>query len=222
MRVKIFFVLLVIVSCSFLLIAEGNAVVPHMYCATGGCTFTVAANTPICKLQTTTEDAQGANDPSFNYPYGLIEFYLDAGGCGTIEGPIPNAITTKIFGLPSPATTTFCFFDAQQTPIDMSGFVYRKYGPTPDKHTPHWYDFMYDSQTGTGAVINNNCITLYFVDGERGDDDLTENQVIVDQGGPGQGGVAVPTMSEWGIIIFILLAGVGSVYYLRRQRRIQS
>jgi hypothetical protein len=180
MRVKIFPVLLVIVSFSFLLIAEVNAIVRQMYCATGGCTFTPAANTPICDLQTTIE-AQVANDSSFDYPYGLIEFELHAGGCPII----PNGITTKSFGLPSPATTTFCFFDAQQTPLDMSGFVYRKYGPTPDKHTPHWYDFTYDSQTATGAVINNNCITLYFVDGQRGDDDLTVNQVIVDQGGPG-------------------------------------
>jgi hypothetical protein len=30
---------------------------------------------------------------------------------------------------------------------------------------------------------------------------------------------SVPTMTEWGMIIFIALAGVGSVYYLRRQRR---
>jgi hypothetical protein len=30
---------------------------------------------------------------------------------------------------------------------------------------------------------------------------------------------SVPTMNEWGMIIFMLLAGVGAVYYLRRQRR---
>jgi uncharacterized repeat protein (TIGR01451 family) len=29
----------------------------------------------------------------------------------------------------------------------------------------------------------------------------------------------VPTMTEWGMIIFIILAGAGSIYYLRRQRR---
>jgi len=29
----------------------------------------------------------------------------------------------------------------------------------------------------------------------------------------------VPTMTEWGMIIFIILAGIGSIYYLRRQRR---
>jgi len=30
---------------------------------------------------------------------------------------------------------------------------------------------------------------------------------------------AIPTMTQWGMIIFILLAGLGSVYYLRRQKR---
>jgi len=31
---------------------------------------------------------------------------------------------------------------------------------------------------------------------------------------------AVPTMTEWGMIIFMILAGLGSVYYLRRQGRV--
>jgi Prenyltransferase and squalene oxidase repeat len=30
---------------------------------------------------------------------------------------------------------------------------------------------------------------------------------------------AVPTLTEWGMIIFMVFAGLGSVYYLRRQRR---
>ncbi|HAM49766.1 MAG TPA: hypothetical protein DCP92_03390, partial [Nitrospiraceae bacterium] len=61
---------------------------------------------------------------------------------------------------------------------------YYKYGPTPDNPTPHWYSFMFDGQTG--AVISGNIITLHFVDGLRGDDDLTANGQIVDQGGPAQ------------------------------------
>jgi hypothetical protein len=32
----------------------------------------------------------------------------------------------------------------------------------------------------------------------------------------------VPTMNEWGMIIFIAIAGFGSVYYLRRQKRANS
>ena len=31
--------------------------------------------------------------------------------------------------------------------------------------------------------------------------------------------IAVPTMTEWGIIIFMLFAGLGAVYYLKRQRK---
>jgi hypothetical protein len=30
---------------------------------------------------------------------------------------------------------------------------------------------------------------------------------------------SVPTVTEWGMIIFVVLAGLGSVYYIRRQRR---
>jgi hypothetical protein len=34
--------------------------------------------------------------------------------------------------------------------------------------------------------------------------------------------VNVPTMNEWGMIILVVLIGLGSVYYLRRQRRTES
>ncbi len=37
-----------------------------------------------------------------------------------------------------------------------------------------------------------------------------------------QQSTSVPTMSEWGMIIFVVLAGLYSVYYLRRQRRTQG
>ena len=33
-----------------------------------------------------------------------------------------------------------------------------------------------------------------------------------------RGPASVPTMNEWGMIIFILLAGLGAVFYLRRQK----
>ncbi|MCB8925443.1 MAG: DUF11 domain-containing protein [Ardenticatenaceae bacterium] len=57
-----------------------------------------------------------------------------------------------------------------------------KYGRTPDNPTPHWYNFTFDGTTG--AEINGNIITLHFVDGQRGDDDLTANGIIVDPGAP--------------------------------------
>ncbi|MBA4369817.1 MAG: hypothetical protein C0403_19490 [Desulfobacterium sp.] len=64
---------------------------------------------------------------------------------------------------------------------------YWKYGPTPLNPDAQWYEFMYDDITGTGAVINDNTVTLYFVDGARGDDDwdLGPNGIIRDLGAPG-------------------------------------
>ncbi|OGW45305.1 MAG: hypothetical protein A2Y66_00165 [Nitrospirae bacterium RBG_13_41_22] len=32
----------------------------------------------------------------------------------------------------------------------------------------------------------------------------------------------VPTMTEWGLIIFMFLAGLGSIYYLKRQKRVEK
>jgi uncharacterized repeat protein (TIGR01451 family) len=60
-------------------------------------------------------------------------------------------------------------------------FRWWKYGPTPDNPTPHWYEFSYDGVTG--AEISGNVVTLHFVDGQRGDSDLTANGIIVDPGG---------------------------------------
>jgi len=36
------------------------------------------------------------------------------------------------------------------------------------------------------------------------------------------GTAAVPTVTEWGMIIFMVLAGLGAVYYLRRQGRVEN
>jgi len=69
----------------------------------------------------------------------------------------------------------------QTGPIATS---YWKYGPTPDNTSPHWYEFLYDRATGTGAQINGRTITLHFVDGGRGDSDLTANGSIADPGAP--------------------------------------
>lgn len=54
---------------------------------------------------------------------------------------------------------------------------YYAYGKTPDNPTDHWYDFSYDSATGTGAEIVGDKILLHFVDGQRGDEDLTANSI---------------------------------------------
>ncbi|MGH7135645.1 MAG: right-handed parallel beta-helix repeat-containing protein, partial [Pirellulales bacterium] len=63
---------------------------------------------------------------------------------------------------------------------------YWRYGPTPNNPTPHWFDWNYNPATDTGAQINGNIITLHFVNGARGDEDLdANNDTIVDAGSPG-------------------------------------
>lgn len=97
---------------------------------------------------------------------------------------------------PADAQFPFGFFDFSIDGLDPGEAVsitlilhnagsidkYYKYGPTPDNKLPHWYDFSFDGQTG--AQINGNIITLHFVDGLRGDEDLTVNGSIKEPGGP--------------------------------------
>ena len=59
---------------------------------------------------------------------------------------------------------------------------YYQYGKTPDNPVDHWYEFLYDGETG--AEVVGNTIVLHFVDGKRGDNDITENGIIKDPGGP--------------------------------------
>ncbi len=57
---------------------------------------------------------------------------------------------------------------------------YYTYGPTLDNPAPHWYDFTFDGVTG--AEIMSDRIILHFVDGMRGDGDLTVNNSITHTG----------------------------------------
>lgn len=60
---------------------------------------------------------------------------------------------------------------------------YFKFGPTPDNPEPHCYDFAFDGTTGA-QILGNGEILITFVDGLRGDSDLTANGIITDPGGP--------------------------------------
>ena len=61
--------------------------------------------------------------------------------------------------------------------------TYYKYSPTPDSTINHWYQFMFDG--ATGAVIHGDTITLHFIDGQRGDRDITANGIVTEPGAPG-------------------------------------
>lgn len=102
-----------------------------------------------------------ADAPSgIKFTYGFIDF--------RVSGLDPGGGTTVTLYLPDGANSE----------------TYYKYGPTPDDPSEHWYEFLYDGETG--ATIDENVVTLYFVDGSRGDDDLNStNGTIIDQGGMG-------------------------------------
>ncbi len=59
----------------------------------------------------------------------------------------------------------------------LSGTEYWKYGPTPDDGTDHWYSIPVE--------VTEASLSFELVDGGLGDDDLTANGSIVDQGGAG-------------------------------------
>ncbi|MEJ5299353.1 MAG: SBBP repeat-containing protein, partial [Thermodesulforhabdaceae bacterium] len=46
---------------------------------------------------------------------------------------------------------------------------------------------------------------------------ITQNSSITATFNQSQGAVVVPTMTEWGMMVFMVIAGLGSVYYLRRK-----
>ena len=98
-------------------------------------------------------------------------------------------------------------------PGDVSNMTYRKYGPTTpgNPSTTQWYTFQ-------NVIVSGNQVTLHLQDGQLGDDTGVDG-FIFDQGGPGQRGrVTVPTMNEWGTIVFMVLTGLVALFYLRRRR----
>ena len=120
---------------------------------------------------------------------------------GTVAGGFPseNSFPFHFFGftinVEPGSVTAFMLFLPEGTVIDS----YFKFGPTPDNPDPHWYEFLYDGETGA-EIDGTRIIVMHFVDGKRGDDDLTANGKIVDIGGPsissGSGGCFISAIKK--------------------------
>ncbi len=131
-----------------------------------------------------------------NFPAGLLALNLSSGTQGS------DASVTLQFTTPIPA-----------------GAVYMKYGPSPDGFNcqgaacaqDHWYELP-----ASRVVIDQNRLsaTLTLTDGGLGDHDGVANQFIQDPGGfavkalpPAPAGAqAIPTLSEWGVLLLSALA----------------
>ena len=131
--------------------------------STGNATDYVTLETPpgtsIKNCKAVVEPPNNSYPPDVEFLYGFFSFAVEDIGIG------------------EPTSVTFYF------PSDVAFNTYSKYGPTPNDPFDHWYEFIFDGLTG--AEIDKNIITLYFVDGMKGDDDLTEDGNVIDLGGPG-------------------------------------
>jgi hypothetical protein len=101
----------------------------------------------------------------------------------------------RVVGLAPGEATSVTLYPRSQVRLT----TYYKYGVEPNDNaatpnvnervTPHWYEFLYDGETGAEIFDDNadsytDRIVLHFVDGRRGDDDRAFNGVILDPGGP--------------------------------------
>lgn len=121
-------------------------------------TMVVQQGKTLSKVIVTDNPSPNDTPEDAEFPWGFFDFSID----GLERGE---------------ATLVTFFLQGNTTPEH-----YYKYGATTDNMNPHWYEFMYNGQTG--AIINGNTITLHFVDGQRGDEDLTANGTIKEPGGP--------------------------------------
>lgn len=150
----------------------------HTYDGLNYVTLSVPAGIVLSEMKVTNNPSPANTPDDAEFPWGFFDFSLD----GLDPG---EAITV-----------TLTLHNGE--PTDK----YYKYGMTPDNLEPHWYDFAYDGQTG--AQINTNVITLHFVDGLRGDEDITQNGSVKEPGGPAKTsttGVAELT-DEKGLLIY--------------------
>lgn len=119
--------------------------------------------TLVSPIGTTVKDVQshkndGQMPPGVLLPFGRLSF--------SINGmPAGSSIVTALI-----------------LPENYTADAYYKYGPTAGDSSDHWYEFMYEN--GTGARIGGNHISIVFIDGERGDADMSQNRRVEDPGAP--------------------------------------
>jgi len=146
---------------------QDNVVSCHTHDGQNYVTLAVPDTASLNDVSAVDNPSPGDAPSGLEFPYGFFDFTVNNVGAGG-------------------ATTVTLYLPDGAPPI-----TYYKYGPTPTNQSDHWYEFLYDGETG--AEINGNVITLHFVDAKRGDDILTQDGSIIDQGGPGFTTIPTPT-----------------------------
>jgi YD repeat-containing protein len=134
--------------------------------ATGGAYVTLAVpnGQTLEAVRAIGNPPPGDNPEGIVFPFGFFEF--------TIQGVGPGNCATGTLYLPRTANLT----------------TYYKYGATPENLVAHWYEFLFNGQTGAEIFHDpaRTRVVLHFCDGLRGDDDLLLNGRVTDLGGPGR------------------------------------
>ena len=108
-------------------------------------------------------------------------------------------------------------------PANSGVNTYYQYGVTPDNDVPHWYEFMFDPETGTGATILRNVtieapnglqiqrdmVMLNYMDGSRGDNEFLSNGSVSVVGAVGRA-PSEDTGQLGLLVLFLMLLSVCS------------
>ena len=166
-------------------------------------TLEAPVNCNVNNMQLLSEQEVSSEDSEYSFPYGLLQFRL---ACSEAKVKI--------------------YFHSTG---DLSGYVYRKYGPVPPSFSnSKWYTLsqvIFDTEEIAGNRVAYAEFTLR--DGELGDDTPADGY-IVDAGGPAVSEdnvseeVTIPTLTEWGFIFFTLFVGIVAIINIKhRQIRIK-
>ena len=101
------------------------------------------------------------------FPTGIAEFQIV---------PEENGAPATTLGISEPVVLEWSI------PEGLVVDSFYNFGPTEEDPEDHFYEFLFDGQTG--AEIFEDHILLHYVDGGRGDHDLTVNGEILTRGGP--------------------------------------
>jgi hypothetical protein len=128
---------------------------------------------------------------------------------------LANPAEFKVTGLQNGAATTVEFLIAQADQ-NRKYNTYLMLGKTADNPTTHLYEFLYDGKTGAELFDTNNDgftdrVIVHFIDGQRGDSDLTVNGEIQDPGAPGIANATVSLNQEANNVIQVAGTAGGAV-----------
>lgn len=121
-------------------------------------TINAPESTVLSRVKALASEGIPSKKTTNDFPFGFISFKVDS---------LHNSDSRDI-----------CIF----LPEGLTTNGYINFGPSTDENYPHLYNFVYNGEVG--AEFEENTIILHFIDGQTGDNDLTENNSLLVLGGP--------------------------------------